>query len=125
MKRYVAEPGSEQVLEAMDSAGAWHICRIGYAETLIALTKATGPSAGPPRRFREEWPLFSVVEVNQALVESATELASAEDLRTLDSLHLAAALVVPARDRILATWDRRLWRAAERNDLRTLPADPS
>lgn len=107
----------------MDGARAWHICRIGYVETLIALTRAAGPSGRPPRRFREEWPLFNVVEVNQSLVGSAAKLATAEDLRTLDSLHLAAALVMPARDRGLATWDRRLWRAADRNGLRTLPAD--
>lgn len=111
------------MLEAMDGARAWHICRIGYVETLIALTRAAGPSARPPRRFREEWPLFSVVEVNQSLVESATKLATAEDLRTLDSLHLAAALVVPARDRVMVTWDQRLWRAADRNGLGTMPAN--
>jgi predicted nucleic acid-binding protein len=105
----------------MDAASGWHICRIGYAETLIALIKAAGPKARPGRRFLEEWPLFSVVEVDQTLVESATELARTEDLRTLDSLHLAAALLLPAGDRLMATWDQRLWRASERNGLHTLP----
>lgn len=123
MKRYVAELGSDAVLEAMEGARAWHICRIGYAETLIALTRATGPSARPRRRFLEEWPLFSVVEVNQALVASAVKLAGAEDLRTLDSLHLAAALLLPKRDRVMATWDQRLWRASDRNGLTTLPEE--
>lgn len=107
----------------MDLARAWHICRIGYAETLIALTKAAGPSGRPRRRFLEEWPLFNVVEVNQSLVESATKLAAAEDLRTLDSLHLAAAVLVPSQDRVLATWDQRLWRAADKHGLQTLPDD--
>lgn len=107
----------------MERAPAWHICRIGYAETMIALAKAAGPTARPVRRLRGEWPLFNVVEVNQSLVESASRLAIAEDLRTLDSLHLAAALVLPARDRTLATWDRRLWAAANRKRLRPLPAD--
>jgi predicted nucleic acid-binding protein len=105
----------------MDAARGWHICRIGYAETLIALIKAAGPRARPGRRFREEWPLFSVVEVDQALVESATELATRADLRTLDSLHLAAALLLPAEDRVMATWDQRLWRASVGNGLQTLP----
>lgn len=57
------------------------------------------------------------------MVESASELATAEDLRTLDSLHLAAAELVPGRDRILATWDQRLWRAGDRKGIRMLPAD--
>lgn len=105
----------------MDGARAWHICRIGYAETVIALTSAAGPSARPRRRFLDEWPLFNVVEVNQAPVESATKLAAAKDLRTLDSLHLAAAVIVPAQDRVLATWDQRLWRAADRHGIQTLP----
>lgn len=119
----MAEPGSDQVLEAMDAATAWHVCRIGYAESLIAVSKAAGPSARPARRLREEWPLFSVVEVNQDLVEDAAEHAISEDLRTLDSLHLAAALVVPARERVFATWDERLWRAAQRSGLRMLPLE--
>ena len=109
------------MLDAMDHASRWQICRIGYTETLIALTRAAGASARPRRRFIEEWPLFSVLEVNQDLVESASKLAIAEDLRTLDSLHLAAALLLPARDRAMATWDQRLWRASDRNGLQMLP----
>lgn len=105
----------------MDAGGAWHICRIGYAETLIALTRAGGRSLRLPGLFRDEWPLFSVVEVNQALVQEAADLAAAEDLRTLDSLHLAAAAVLPHRDIVFATWDARLWRAAKRGGLRMLP----
>ncbi len=107
----------------MDTARAWHICRVGYAETLIALTRAAGRTARPRRRFREEWPLFNVVEVDQALVERATELASAEDLRTLDSLHLAASMLLPARDRVMATWDQRLWRVSDRKGLQTIPQE--
>lgn len=107
----------------MDAGGAWHICRIGYAETLIALTRAAGRSRRPVGLFRDEWPLFSIVEVDQELVEAAAVLASAEDLRTVDSLHLAAAAVPPHRDLVFATWDARLWRAAKNVGLRVLPAE--
>lgn len=123
MKRYVAEPGSDHVLEAMAAAGSWEICRIGFSETLIALTRAGGRSSRSARLFQDEWPLFSVVEVDQDLVEEAARLASAEDLRTLDSLHLAAARIAPRRDLVLATWDLRLWRAAQRCGLATLPSE--
>lgn len=105
----------------MSAASSWHCCRIGFAESLIALIRATAPKSQPYRRLREEWPLFSVVEVDQDLVEAAVDLAGTNDLRTLDSLHLAAALVVPARDRVFATWDARLWRAAERSGFSMLP----
>jgi predicted nucleic acid-binding protein len=105
----------------MDRASGWHICRVGYAETLIALIRAAGRSGRAPRRFIDEWPLFNVVEINQALVESAVKLATAEDLRTIDSLHLAAAMLLPRRDRVMATWDQRLWRASERKGVRPVP----
>jgi hypothetical protein len=51
------------------------------------------------RTVREEWPAIGVVEIDQRLVEHAAELALDLDLdlRSLDALHLAAALVLPRR----------------------------
>ena len=106
----------------MEGARVWVICRIGYTETLRALAMAAGARAASPRCFRDEWPLFSVIDVDQELVETAAELAVDESLRTLDALHLASALVLPGADRILATWDERLWSAAESRGVRLLPA---
>jgi predicted nucleic acid-binding protein len=42
-------------------------------------------------------------------------------LRTLDAIHLAAALSVPGESPLFATWDTRLHRAAREHGLRTLP----
>jgi predicted nucleic acid-binding protein len=42
-------------------------------------------------------------------------------LRSLDSLHLAAALLADPGDLTLATWDRRLWTAAHRLGLSLVP----
>jgi predicted nucleic acid-binding protein len=119
VKRYVAEAGSEAVRDAMAAADGWFMCRIGYVETIRALTLAAGDAAA--RHFRTEWPAFGVVEVDQPLAERAGELAGAGALRSLDALHLAAAMLLPRAELILATWDRRLHAAALHAGVRVLP----
>ena len=80
---------------------------------------AAGHSATPT--MREEWASFAVVEVDQDLVERAAQLALADDLRSLDALHLAAALLLPAEQPVIATWDRRQFAAARSHRVNVLP----
>lgn len=119
VKRYVMEPGSELVRAAMQDAGSWYICRIGFVETVRAVGIAAGLKA--TRAVREEWPAFGIVEVDQKLVDQAARLALGDDLRSLDALHLAAALLLPPEDLVLATWDRHLHTAARSHGLGVLP----
>ncbi len=104
----------------MAGASAWFICRVGFVETVRAVGLVAGP--GAVKAARGEWPAFSIVQVDQRLVEDAAELAIQYELRSLDALHLAAARVLPADDLVLATWDRRLHAAADAVGLRLLPA---
>lgn len=94
------------------------MCRAGFVETVRAVGLAAGVAATKP--VTEEWPAFGIVEVDQALVEHAA-LAIDRDLRSLDSLHLAAALVLPGDDLMFVTWDRRLHTAARAEGLQVLP----
>jgi predicted nucleic acid-binding protein len=94
----------------MERAEGWYICRAGFVETIRAVGIAAGARA--TRALWNEWPVFSVLQVDQPLVEHAAALALDRDLRSLDSLHLAAALVLPREDLVFATWDRRLHAAA-------------
>ena len=103
----------------MDGAEGWYMCRVGFVETVRAVGLAAGGDA--TKTVRKEWPAFGIVEVDQALVEHAAALAIDRDLRSLDSLHLAAALVLPGDDVVLITWDRRLHAAAGAEGLRPLP----
>jgi len=119
VKRYVAEPGSDVVRSAMSEADHWFICRIGYVETVRAIGMTAGKRATRP--VLNEWPSFGIIELNQPLVEQAATLALDHDLRSLDSIHLAAALVLDHGGLRFATWDRRLHRAAEAEGLRVLP----
>jgi predicted nucleic acid-binding protein len=103
----------------MDRADGWFMCRVGFVETVRAIGLSAGKAAA--KTVREEWPVFSVIEVDQRLAEEAAELAIDRELRSLDALHLAAALMLPKDDLCFATWDRRLHTAASAEGLQLIP----
>jgi predicted nucleic acid-binding protein len=103
----------------MDRADRWFMCRIGFVETVRAVGLTGGRAAA--RAVREEWHMFEVVEVDARLTEEAAELAIARELRSLDALHLAAALALPLEDLLFVTWDRRLHEAARVEGLGLIP----
>jgi len=119
VKRYVAEPGSDVLRVAMQRADGWFMCRVGYVESVRAVGLAAGTSA--LRALRREWPSIGVLEIDQQLAEHAAQLTLDYDLRSLDALHLAAALVLPREQLLLATWDRRLHAAAISGGLEVVP----
>jgi predicted nucleic acid-binding protein len=121
VKRYVEEDGSELVMRAMGAANAWSMCRIGYVETIRAVGLAGGRKA--VKGVEADWLSFDVVEVDSALAEHAAQLTLSAELRSLDALHLASALVLPPEDLTVATWDARLHRAARDQGLETLPEE--
>lgn len=120
-KRYVAEDGSDLVISSMQEADTWAICRIGYVETARAVSLAAGRPA--LKRLQGDWPSFEVVEVDHELAEQAADLAITAGLRSLEALHLAAALRMPRPGLTLATWDQRLHRAAGESGLPTIPPE--
>jgi predicted nucleic acid-binding protein len=103
----------------MARADGWFICRVGYVETARAVGLAGSRAA--VNALREEWPAFAVIELDQPLAEHAVELALSHQLRSLDALHLAAALLLPPGDLWLATWDRRMHAAAGIQRLALIP----
>lgn len=120
VKRYVDEPDSDLVDDAMARfEGRWAMCRVGFVETLRAVASSAGRPA--TERVREEWPAIGVVEIDAELADRAAELALTDDLRSIDALHLASALVLPRDDLTVATWDRRLHAASRRRGLDVLP----
>jgi predicted nucleic acid-binding protein len=119
VKRYVAEEGSELVRDAMAADPDWFMCRVGFVETVRAVGLAAGRRAA--NAVRREWPAFGVIEVDGELAEDAAELALTHELRSLDALHLAAALLLPSDAIVVATWDVRLHRAVRDRGLTVLP----
>jgi predicted nucleic acid-binding protein len=104
----------------MERAEAWFMCRVGYLETVRAVGLVGGARAA--NAVAEEWPAFTIVEVDQRLVQHAAALTLEYELRSLDALHLAAALVLPVDGLVMATWDRRLHTAAGAAGLQLRPA---
>ncbi len=98
----------------------WTSCRVAFLETARALGLSP-ESRETLSGFRRDWHAVRVVEVDQSLAEQATELAIGHGLRSLDALHLAAAIVADPGDLIFATWDPRLWKAGAKLGLRLLP----
>lgn len=103
----------------MEEDDRWFICRIGFVEVIHAVHVARNPKA--EGRLRKEWPLFNVVDVDQMLAEDAAVLARQATLRSLDALHLAAALILPPENLTVLTWDRRLHAAAREHGLAVSP----
>ena len=81
----------------MSASGRPRICRVGFVETARAVALAAGH--GVAKRFMAEWPSFVVVEVDPRLVEDAAGFAAAGELRSLDALHLASALLCRVKSR--------------------------
>jgi predicted nucleic acid-binding protein len=117
----VAEPGSDLVRAAMAHAETWFTCRVGFVETVRAVGLAGGRPAA--KSVATEWPALAVVEVDQRLVEDAARLTLEHDLRSLDALHLAAALLLPRGELVFASWDRRQHAAAGAEGLQVMPEE--
>lgn len=62
-----------------------------------------------------------MIEIDQRLAEDAAKLAIDHELRSMDALHLAATLVLPREDLLLATWDRRFHAAGKAEGLALIP----
>lgn len=119
VKRYVREVGSDAIIETMERASSYKMCRVGFVETARAV--AFGGGLDDLEKMESDWARVDVVEVNRDLAEDAARLAVHHRLRTLDALHLASALRLVDEDPTFATWDVRLHRAARECGLRTFP----
>ncbi len=122
LKRYVVEPGSNEVSALIAPQQVVATCAVARAEAACALARAVrlGSLAAAAARqahkvLGREWKSYVRVRVTEALIARADSLAWGHKLRGYDAVHLAAAL--EWQDRLnetitLATFDRELWIAA-------------
>lgn len=133
VKRYVSEPGSDEVLRGIGEAEAVGTATISRAEIAAALAKAARlgllsreEALLAHQTFRQEWPDFIRLPVSEWVLDRAADLAWDQGLRGYDAVQLAVA--VSWQDALetpvsFATFDRQLWTASSRVGLAAFPDD--
>ncbi len=132
VKRYVGEPGSDDVRRLLAEARVAGTSLIARSEISAALAKAVrlkllsrDDATAALQVFRSQWPDIVRVQLTETLVAEADALAWAHALRGYDAVHLASAIFW--QDTIgepvtVVTFDRQLWDGARRSTLAVFPA---
>lgn len=125
VKLYVEEASSEAAVDAVGNAGVLVASRVLFTEVAATIQRrlAGNQAAAALMAWERLWTDFDVVEVDARITIHAVSLAQYHGLGTLDAIHLASALRVPAAPMRFATWDKTLAEAAHAVGLRTIP-DP-
>ena len=124
VKRYVDEPGSDEVTALMDDDPQWCASELVRCEATILLARlATSRRQADhlTRLFHADWDAFHVVPVDERCLSRAAEIGADFGLRVVDAIHLAAATRLPAPVRYL-TLDPRQVLPAVALDLEPVPA---
>ena len=129
----VAEPTSPACAEFWRTADAVVSCRIVYAETAAALAgveRSGRLTAAGHRRARTIMDIlyaeFEIVDVDDALVRRAAELAHRLRLGGYDAVHCAAAAQLQQPDLVAGSGDQRLLAAWRELGIATFdPAAPA
>jgi uncharacterized protein len=131
VKRYVYERGSVEVQNAVEHANAIGTCVVSRPEVAATFRKAVrtrtiteADARTAFRRFSRGWPDLVRTRVTERLMKHAADLAWSHGLRGYDSVQLASAAAWQqsiGRHLTLATFDLRLWEAAQRIGLFVFP----
>lgn len=135
VKRYVEEPGSEVVAQAIAAAPAVATSMISRVEVVTALGGALrrgglaqADAEAARRLFHGEWSGFIRIPATDFMLERAALLGWEQGLRGYDAVQLAAAVTWrDAFDEAVAmvTFDRQLWLAAANVGLTAYPENLS
>jgi len=128
-----AEPTSAACTEFWHTADAVVSCRIVYAEAAAALAGIERGGRLTPAEHRQAratmevlYAEFEIVDVDDAVVRRAADLARRLRLRGYDAVHCAAAAQLDEPDLVAASGDKRLLAAWQALGVATYdPAGPA
>lgn len=130
VKLVVEEDGSRDVAALWDGADAVVTSRVAHPEVRSALAAARRDGRldetdheVAERDWRDFHAALRMVEVSERVEDAAGRLAESHALSGFDAIHLASAITLVDAPLVVATWDRRLLRAARTIGLVTLPVD--
>jgi uncharacterized protein len=131
VKLLIEERGTDVAVALWDGPARAVASRLCVPEMSAALAAAERGARLDPARgrvARTEWQRYlsalDLVEVSADVADRAAGLAAVHPLSGADAVHLASALVLPARELVVATWDRRLSTAAAAEGLSVAPGGP-
>lgn len=115
----IDEVGSSEAGQVWDQASRLVSVRLARVEARAALAQAARSSRISTSHLRSStreleglFVQLELVDVDDAVVRRAGDLAESQALRAYDAVHLAAALQVVAEDLVLVAGDRALLAAA-------------
>ncbi len=119
VKLLIQESGSDVASAVWDSAQSITTGRITYVEVRAALASAWRADRLDKSNLRQakvDWEAFfskiDIIEIHEAIVKRAGDLAEIYALRGYDAVHLACALALPTDSLVFVSWDQRLREAA-------------
>ena len=120
LSRYLSEPRSREANALIARASAVVACRVLHIEVTRGLSFIASPveRATAQVTFAEDGRRLIVVELDGQMADLASTIAASTGVRTLDSLHIATAILASADAFI--TFDRRQADAARGFDLTVL-----
>lgn len=114
VKTIIEEPESRALMRWLDGKGQLVACELVRVEAVRAV-RVSDPGAVP--RARQAIATLALIRLDDALYEAAADLEPAS-LRSLDAIHLAAALSVGRELAGVATYDVRMAEVAQTFGLR-------
>jgi len=133
VKCYTTEVGSAEMSEAVAAADLNGTVVISRAEIAAALAKSVrlgvltqANALVSLQNFRKDWPTLARLQVTEMVIARADALAWELGLRGYDAVHLAAASLwqeAIGEPITMATFDRRLWAAADQAGLVPYPSN--
>jgi predicted nucleic acid-binding protein len=109
LKRYIDEPDSASAERYLLGDPRWFAGRHAYVEVRRNLARALVDDELVRLRaaFEDDWRRVSIVELDEVTCRLAAEIAEQSGLRTLDALHLGAAVRLGTRVVSFLTYDIR------------------
>ena len=127
VKLYVEEAGSQAVRSQVAQATAVATATVAYVEARAAFARKRREGGLSEEEyghvtdsFRQEWPAYLAIDLSEAIVALAGDLAEGHDLRGFDAIHLASALALADKMQspiVFSCADERLKAAAEARGL--------
>ena len=114
LKRYVEEPDSDRAEGYLLGDPVWVTARITLVEVRRNLHRLLSPLAREAALalFTDVWMRMKVVELDAITCESAAAVSEVTGARSLDALHLAAAIRAGGPGMTVVTFDARQASAA-------------